>query len=91
MNRITNADLDMAFGRYSRALESMGIRKEGCELVYGRLYGQCYAVAWRNRENGGMSDAPGSIVVNTKRELFNQLLTAARTLVDAFWELSDSE
>ncbi len=91
MNRITNADLDVVFGRYSRALEFMNIRKEGCELVYGQLYGQCYTIAWRDQESGGMFDAPGSIMVNTKRELFNHLLTAARTLEDAYWELSTSE
>lgn len=89
MQKLTNKDMDMAFERYARALESLNIQKLGHRLEYqagSRVNGRSYTVCWVNISNGGRSPALGTdfggYVGTTKRQAFETMNNMARTLED---------
>lgn len=93
MNRITNKDLDAAFERYTRALNSLGITKfeHTLQLVHGsKAMGNSFKVVWAHNESGGQSGAIGvesghGFIGWTKREAFDTMHLLARTLEDVWF------
>lgn len=93
MNRITNKDLDAAFERYARALNSLGITKFGhtISLKHGsKTNGISYKLVWIHNAHGGHSGAigvesNGGFIGWTKREAFDTMHLLARTLEDVWF------
>lgn len=93
MNRITNKDLDAAFERYTRALNSLGITKfeHTLQQVDGsKANGVSYKLVWTHNGHGGHTGAigvesNGGFIGWTKREAFNTMHLLARTLEDVWF------
>lgn len=98
MNRITNKDLDAAFERYTRALNSLGITKfeHTISLIHGsKANDDTYRLVWRHNETGGYWGAIGvesndGFIGWTKREAFNTMHLLARTLEDVWFYQVDN-
>ncbi len=85
-NRITTEELNGVLGRYTRAVESLGMLPPsgGFQFQWGsKVNGQAY----RLYTNGG-SGAPGTAngyLGMTRREAWDTLHTIAETLEDVFY------
>lgn len=91
-NRITNAELYAAAGRYQLALANAGMEVQGLSLITGsKVNGNSYRYVYIDPETGGQTRAPGAGHSNgfigwTKREAHDTLMTMARVLEDVAYQ-----
>lgn len=89
MSRVTAEDLQWAFSRYRRALESAGIKRDGhrLELHNGsKSNGTAFGVWWVDEASGGLSEAPGGAFLGyTKSEAYRYLHRSAQTIEDVVY------